>query len=142
MGVAPGGGEKKYFQIQDPPPPTQREGNCGAKNVKLPYFLKKTSFLLPGIDQTNQGCSNDDQEGSTKIINIMIPRTGVLLLGGGHISHILKMHYFFNKSFSLLSQALIRQTKYIVMMNKKRCTKIVNFLCHYSEYVLSSCLLI
>ena len=32
---------------------------------------------------------------STKIENFMTPGTWVLLLGRGHISHVLKMHYFF-----------------------------------------------
>ena len=32
------------------------------------------------------------KEGSTKIINIMIPWAGVLVLGRGHISCIVKMH--------------------------------------------------
>ena len=32
------------------------------------------------------------KEGSTKIINIMIPWAGVLVLGHGHISHIVEMH--------------------------------------------------
>ena len=36
-------------------------------------------------------------ERSTKIVNFMTPGAGVLVLGGGHISHIVKMHYFFNK---------------------------------------------
>ena len=67
------------------------------------------------------------KEGSTKIVNFMTPRAGVLMLGCGHISHIVKMHYFFKKSFSLFSQALIRQTKYVVMMTKEGSTKIVNF---------------
>ena len=32
----------------------------------------------------------------------MTPSTGILVLGGGHISYIVKMHYFFKKSsFSL-----------------------------------------
>ena len=35
------------------------------------------------------------KEGSTKIVNFMTPRAGVLVLGCGHISHIVKMHYFF-----------------------------------------------
>ena len=33
------------------------------------------------------------KEASTKIVNFMTPRAGVLLLGRGHISHIVKMHY-------------------------------------------------
>ena len=30
------------------------------------------------------------KEGSTKIVNFMTPRAGVLVLGRGHISHIVK----------------------------------------------------
>ena len=44
------------------------------------------------------------KEGSTAIVTFMTPGAGVLVLGCGHISHIVKMHYFFKKSFSLLSQ--------------------------------------
>ena len=44
------------------------------------------------------------KEGSTKIINFMIPGAELLVLGRGHISHIVNMHYFFKKSSSL-SQA-------------------------------------
>ena len=61
---------------------------------------------------------------------------------------------FFLKSLLLYSQALIRQSKYVVMMTKEGSTKIVNFMTpgvgvlmlglghisHYSEYVLSSTL--
>ena len=32
----------------------------------------------------------------------MNPVAGILLLGRGHLSHILKMHYFFKNSFALL----------------------------------------
>ena len=68
------------------------------------------------------------KEGSIKIINFMTPGGGVLVLGCDHISYIVKMHYFYKNSFSLLSQALIRPTKYIVMMTKKVSIKIVNFI--------------
>ena len=91
--------------------------------------------------QKNQVCSNDNlKEEFIKIVNYMYmtPRARVLVLECGHISHVVKMHNFFLKSFSPLSQALIRQTKYTVMMTKEGSTKILNFICHYSEYVLSS----
>ena len=42
------------------------------------------------------------KEGSIKIVNFMIPGTGVLALGCGHISKIVKRHYFFKKSSSVL----------------------------------------
>ena len=67
------------------------------------------------------------KEGSTKIVNFMTPGAGVLVLGCGHLSHLVKMHYFF-KNLLLYSQAYIRQTKYIVLINKKGSTKIVNFM--------------
>ena len=57
----------------------------------------------------------------------MTPGAAVLALGRGRISHIMKMHYFF-KNLLLYSQALIRQTKYVVMMTKEGSTKIVNFM--------------
>ena len=57
----------------------------------------------------------------------MIPWVGVLVLGRGHISHRVKMHYFF-KNLLLYFQALMKQTKYVVMMTKEGSTKIVNFM--------------
>ena len=69
------------------------------------------------------------KEGSTKIVNFMTPGAGVLVLGRGLISHIVKMYYFF-KNLLLYSKVLIRQTKYVVMMTKEGSTKIVNFMTH------------
>ena len=43
-------------------------------------------------------------KGSTKIVNFMTRGAGVLVLGCGHISHIVNMHYFF-KDLLLYSQA-------------------------------------
>ena len=42
------------------------------------------------------------KEGSTKIVNFMTPGTGVLVLGCGRITRIVKMHYFIKKSSFLL----------------------------------------
>ena len=67
------------------------------------------------------------KEGSTKIVNFMTPGAGVLVLGCGHISHIVKMHYFF-ENLLFNSQALIRQTKYVVLITKEGSTKIVPFI--------------
>ena len=44
------------------------------------------------------------KEGSDKIVNFMTPGAGALVLGCGHISHIMKMHYFF-KNLLLYFQA-------------------------------------
>ena len=53
-----------------------------------------------------------------KIVHFMTPRAEVLVLGRDHISHIVKMYYFF-KNRLLYSQAKIRQTGYIVMMTNE-----------------------
>ena len=66
------------------------------------------------------------KEGSTRVVTFMTPRTGVLVIGWGHISHIVKIHYFF-KNLLLHSRAYIRLTKYKVMMTKKRVYKNCNF---------------
>ena len=42
--------------------------------------------------------------GSTKIVNFMTPGAGVLVLGRGNISYLMKMHYSF-KNLLLYSQA-------------------------------------
>ena len=44
------------------------------------------------------------KEGSTKIVTFMTRGAGVFVLGCGHISHIVKMHYFF-KNLLLYPQA-------------------------------------
>ena len=51
------------------------------------------------------------KEGSTKIVNIMTPWAGVLVLGHGHIRHIVKIHYSFKHFFNLLPG--IDQTNYV-----------------------------
>ena len=67
------------------------------------------------------------KEWSTKIVNFMTPRAGVLVLGCGYISHIVKMHYLF-KNLLLYLHAYIRQTKYIVSLTKEGSTEIVTFM--------------
>ena len=42
------------------------------------------------------------KEVSTKILNFMTPVTGALVLVCGHLSHIVKMHYFLKVFFSTL----------------------------------------
>ena len=51
------------------------------------------------------------KEGSTKIVNFMTPGAGVLVLGRDHISHIVKMHYFFKNLSSLFP--VRDQTNYV-----------------------------
>ena len=55
------------------------------------------------------------------------PRAGVLALGRGHVSHIVKMHHFF-QNLLLYSQAYIRQTKFKVFMTNEWFSKIVTIM--------------
>ena len=96
--------------------------------VKIHYFFKNLFLYSQAqIRQTKYIIMTN--EGSTIILNFMTPGAGILVLGRGHINHILKMHYFYKNRF-LYSQAQIRQTKYVVMMNKNKeeSTEIVNFM--------------
>ena len=94
--------------------------------VKMHYFLKYFLIISQAKIKQTKYIVMMTKEGYTKIVNVMIPGTGVFMLGCGHISHIVKMHYFF-KNLLFNSQALIRQTKYVVMMTKEGSIKIVNF---------------
>ena len=69
--------------------------------VKMHYFFKNLLYSHAYIRQTKYIVMMT-KEGSTQIVNFMTLRTGVLVLGCGHISHIVKMHYFF-KSLLLYS---------------------------------------
>ena len=76
--------------------PAQRGGIFEVKSVKLLYFFKNILYSKALIRQTKYVVMMT-KEGSTKIINFMTPGAGDLVLGCGHIRHIVKMHYFFNK---------------------------------------------
>ena len=82
------------------------------------------------------------KEGSTKIVHFMTPGTGVLVLGSGHISHIVKLHYFSNNL--LLYTPRQRSNKLIVYYSNHDQGRVYqNCKFHislYSEYVLSSSL--
>ena len=93
----------------------------------MQYFFKNLLLFSQAKIKQTKYIVMMNKEGSSKIVTFMTPRAEVLVLGCGHISHIVKMHYFF-KSLLLYSQALIRQTKYVVMMTKEGSTKIVNFM--------------
>ena len=54
------GTETRNCKFHDPTP-TPTRGNLGVKGVKLMYFMKKSSSLLPGKHQAKQAYSNNDQ---------------------------------------------------------------------------------
>ena len=59
------------------------------------YLLKKLLLYSGAWFRQTKCIVMMTKEGSTKIVNIMTPGAGILVLGRGHISHIVKMHYFF-----------------------------------------------
>ena len=75
---------------------------------------------------------------STKISTFMTPGAGVLMLGCGHKSCIVKMHYFF-ENLLLYFQTKGRQTKYIVMMTKEESTKILNYMTPQAGVLVLGC---
>ena len=75
------------------------------------------------------------KEGSTKIVNFMTPGAGVLVLGCGHISPIVKMHY----SFKNLLFSKEGSTQFVNFMTSGAGVLVLNrgHISHYGEYVLS-----
>ena len=63
------------------------------------YFLKKSSSLLPGIDQTNQVCSNDDQGRVYQNCKFHDPQGWGSDVRHGHKSHY--SEYVFSSSLSV-----------------------------------------
>ena len=88
------------------------------------------------------------EERSTKIVNFTTPRTGILVLGHGHVEHALFILHF------LFTPGQIRQIKYKAIMTKVVSSKIIVFIIigagglmlrrgyksHYREYAFSSTL--
>ena len=79
------------------------------------------------MDQTYLVYRNDVKDRLYLYCKFHDPWVG-LVLERGHISHTVKMHYFF-ENFLLYSGAWVRQTKYIhvVMVKMGGSTKIVTF---------------
>ena len=75
------------------------------------YFFKNLLLYSQAYIRQTKYIVLINKEGSTKIVTFMTPGAGVLVLGCGHISHIVKMHYFFKNLSSLLP--VIDQTDYV-----------------------------
>ena len=67
------------------------------------------------------------KEGSTHIMNFMTPGQLFLQNGFGHVSLIVKIHYFL-KNLYIYSQAKASKTMYIVMVTNEGSNKIVTFM--------------
>ena len=63
--------------------------------VKMHYFFKNLLRCSHAQIRQTKYIAIMTNEGSTKTLNFMTPGAGVFVLGCGHISHIVKMHYFF-----------------------------------------------
>ena len=78
--------------------------NFWVKGVKLTYFSENLLLYFGAWFRQTKCVVIMTKERSTKIVNFMTPGIGVLVLGRGHISHIVKMLNFF-KNLLLYSQA-------------------------------------
>ena len=74
-------------------------------------YIENASFLLKNQLLYSQAQIKQSKyiimmikKGFSKVVNFMTPGAGVLVLGRGHISLIVKMHYFF-KNLLFYSQA-------------------------------------
>ena len=100
--------------------------------VKIHYFFLNLLLYSWTIFRQTKCIVMMTEEGSTKIVNFMIPGVGVLVLRCGHISYIIKIHL-------LYSQAQIRQTEGIVMMSKEGSTKILDFMTPRAGILVLGC---
>ena len=96
--------------------------------VKNHYFFKNLILFSKRQNRQSKYTGMMTNQGSTKVVNFMTPSwIRGSLLGHGHLSQIVKIHYFF-KNLLLYSKAQIRKTEGIVMMSEEESTKIVNFM--------------
>ena len=91
------------------------------------YFLKNLLLYSQAFIRKTKYVVMMTKEGSTKIVNFMTSRAGVLVPRCGHITHIVKCIISL-KILLLYSEALIKQTKYTVIITKEGFTKIVTFM--------------
>ena len=69
------------------------------KKCKINVFLKKNLLHSQSLIWQTKYEVMMKLEGSTKIVIFMTPRAEFLVQGRGHMSHIVKMHYFFKIIF-------------------------------------------
>ena len=78
---------------------------CGHMLVKIHYFFKNLLLYSKAHIRQTEGKVMMSKEGSTKIINFITPRTGILVLGR---CHIVNMQYFFSLVLSIrLSEVIL-----------------------------------
>ena len=83
-------GSTKNCKFHDP----RGRGSCVGCGHISDIFLKKSSSLPKRHRSDKVIYSNDNQGRVYEIVNFMTHGAGVLVLGRGHISHMVKMHYF------------------------------------------------
>ena len=108
------------------------------KSVKLIYFFKNLLLYSRAWFRQTKYVVIMTKEGSTKIVNFMIPGAGVLVLGRGHISHLVKMHCFFKKSSSLLPGSNCGVISAIVLTHKHLQLKLKDHFILKSKKLIAS----
>ena len=67
----------------------------GVKSVNLMYFFKNLLLYSQALIRQTKYVVMITKEGFTIMINFLTPQAGVLVLGHGHMSHVVKIQYFF-----------------------------------------------
>ena len=95
-----------------------------SNKVKMQDFFKNLLLYPEARFRQTENIEMKTKEASSKIVNFMTPGAGVLVLGFGHTVEI---EYSFSSSCRYWGMFWIRQIKYMEMMTKEGCIKIVNF---------------
>ena len=103
--------------------------------MKIHEFFENLLLCFWVLNKLTKCIVKMSKSASTKIVNFMVPGSGVLVLGRGSIDYIVKIHEFF-ENLLLCSWVLNKLTKYIVMMSKSASTKIVNFMAQGSRVLV------
>ena len=67
---------------------------CNLRVTSVKLYFSKNLLLYPRARSDKLSISNEEE--TTKIVNSITPGKEILVLGRGHKSPIVKMHYFFN----------------------------------------------
>ena len=86
---------------------------CKLFLVKINYFHENLLVYSQAKIRHTEGIVMISKEESTKIVNFMTFRAGILVLESGQIRHIVKMHYFF-KNIQFVSSLRHRSDKFRV----------------------------
>ena len=116
------------------PPPIPSRGNFEIKSVNCLYFLENLLLYFGAWFRQTKCALIMIMEGSNNVLNSMTPRAGVLVLGRGRISHIVKMHHFYKYIYFSIHRH--GQSMFRVMMTNEGSTKNIKFMTPGAEVLV------